>query len=297
MSENTTDTSRSDVVDSDLKEEKEGIALTFPENTEEPKGDELEGEVKTDGDVQSDSLVVADGDADGTAPDLADALEGRNAFKAREEKRRRIAVEEELASVKAKLNTPTKEKPVRPDYESYESDAEYNTDMAKYTEDLTDWKLDQREAVKLETRKQNAHFESMRELDRVFNDKSDKFAETHPDYDDKIANLQNTPAMEEAIKRSENSAEVAYHLAGNQELTNRLLNSSPAVVGMEIQNLDLRIKAGLKTKKSSTAPNPINPVGSKGDGDITGEVDTSKMTDDEYHVWWKKDQIKQRKLA
>ena len=58
----------------------------------------------------------------------------------------------------------------------------------------------------------------------------------------------------------------------------------------------MRIKAGLKTKKSSAAPPPINPI--DGNEGVEAEVkDPDSMGDSEWYANWKKEKAKQLKLT
>ncbi len=95
--------------------------------------------------------------------------------------------------------------------------------------------------------------------------------------------------MDEAIKKSENSAEIAYHISRNPDLQGRLLNSSPIDVAMEIHKLDLKFTQGLSQKKVSSAPEPITRVGGSEIG-VTG-----KETAQQYIERRNREELKSRR--
>ena len=232
-----------------------------------PVEGETEGEVKTEAGT------------DGTAPN-ADALEeSHNAYKYREANRRAKKLEEENAALKAQMSVKAVEKPELPDYDKFENVADYNTAMSEYHEKLTDWKLEQRDSLNSEKAAQNEYYDRINTLNESYNNKAEEAAKEHPDYYDKVEKNMFTTAMEEAIKQSENSAKIAYHLANNQELNNKLLDASPVATAIEINKLDMRITQGLKSKKTSSAPDPINPV----QGNDTVKKDVGKMSAQEYY--------------
>jgi len=261
--EPVTEQNKTDVIDNndDLKKDENA-----PENTESVEGLETP-ETQTPAD-------------DGTAPYNADALEeSRNAWKYREEKRKREALEKELADTKAKLSVTPKEKPAIPEYSTFEGIADYNKAMAEYHEQLTDWKLEQRDELNAAKSHQKEVYERMHALESDYESQAEEMAKEYPDYYDKVEKNMYTPAMHEAIFKSENKAKIAYHLSNNQELNDKLLNASPVDVAMEISKLDLRIAHGLKGKKTNNLPPPINPV--TGNDIVT--KDTSKMSAQEYY--------------
>jgi len=245
--------------------------LDLKENITEP----VEGEVK-EGEVQSDTVT------DGTAPENADALkleEAKNAYKYREERRKREAIEKELADTKARLSVTPTEKPELPDYGSYEEIADYNKAMAEYHEKLTDWKLEQRDSLNSQKDAQKQVYERIRQFESDYNEQVDEAITKYPDYIEKVEKTMFTDSMQEAIFKSDNKTEIAYHLANNPDLNNKLLNASPVDTAIEISKLDMRITHSLKSKKTSSAPNPINPL--KGN-DIV-KKDVSKMSAGEYY--------------
>jgi len=245
------------------------------------KTDGLETEIKTDEGTPPDGVTVPQkSDADTTKK--ADVEDAKLAWNLRNERRARKEAEERIAVLEAKIVTPAETRPKVPLYEDFESISDYNEAVASYHENLFDWKIKQREQeVNIQTVNSNRR-EEMRKLDDTYNEKAAKAIEKYSDYIDVVEKSPFTYAMEEAIKKSENSAEIAYHISKNPEIQGKLLNSSPIDVAIEIHKLDLKFTQGLNQKRVSSAPSPITPVNSEGAG---VEKDPSKMSDDEYFTW------------
>ena len=222
---------------------------------------------------------ASDEDSDGTGPDKPDAIEqARIAYKYREEKRRRKALEQELAEAKARLSVNVKEKPVLPQYDDFDDIAEYNKAMAEYHEKLTDWKLEQREALQSAKAAEEQFFSTIQNLEREYEAQAEEMAKKYHDYYDKVEKALYTPAMHEAIFKSDNKAAIAYYIASNPEINEKLLKASPVDVALEISRLDIKFKSANKQKNTKLPP-PIDPVSGN---DVAGK-DISKMTAQEYY--------------
>lgn len=242
----------------------------------------------TEGEVQP-----ADGVTDPVKSDAERKAEAKWAWKHRNERRAREEAEAKAAQLEAVINTPIEGKPAIPAYENFGTNEEYNAAMAAYHENLTDWKMNQRDRFNAETNNKQRLNESLRTLEATYVEKSEKAAEKYQDYFDVVeTNTKYTYAMKEAIFKSENSAEIAYHIGKNPEIHDKLMNSSPVDVALEIHKLDLRLKQSLSQKKVSSASAPINPVDGKGVG-IT--KDPSKMPITEYMAWEKQQRIEKAK--
>lgn len=235
-----------------------------------------------EGEGKEETELKPEDSSDGTTPEV-DAEAATNAYKYRDEKRKRTALEVELADLKAQIAVPVTEKPVMPvmplndnpdDMEAYnKSMLEHNKAMSEYHEKLTDWKLEQRDNLNTEKASQQKNYEKVHDLEKDYNSQVEEAAKKYPDYIDKVEKNMFTPEMHEAIFKSENKAEIAYYLASNQELNTQLLNASPVDVAMEITKLDARLKHSLGQKKTSSAPDPIIPVGGKVDTTPVSESD------------------------
>ena len=221
--------------------------------------------------------------ADGTAPVKADAEQKESAklaWKLRNERRAREAAEAKALELETRLNTPVVGKPVPPDYAQFESNEEYNKAVAQYHENLTDWKLQERDAKASTYATQKEYYDRVKSLENSYVEKAEKAVEKYPDYIEVVeSNTEFSPYMKEAIFKSENSAEIAYHIGKNQELHDKLMTSSPIDVAIEIHKMDLKFKQKLNQKSVSSASEPISPVEGKS---VELKKDPSKMSINEY---------------
>lgn len=186
---------------------------------------------------------------------------------------------DELGVLRAKLETATKPaeeaaaaEPARPKPEDYE-------DSEKYLEALADWKTELKVKELKEKDAQEAIQQQMRKTFDAHLERTRKFREEHDDYDEVAAdaNIPIPKAVEFAIIELDNGPEVAYHLAKNPELAEKLAGMSDLAAVMEIGRLSASLAvnekgvtepsasaenpAPEKTKAVSAAPKPIKPVG------------------------------------
>lgn len=160
-------------------------------------------------------------------------------------------------------------------------------DYAEYVEALTDWKTDQkvREALSARDTEQAKQAEG-----RVQQTKQQAFAErvqqartSITDYDEVVglSDLPIAPHVGEVLLDSDLGPQLAYHLAKNPDLANRLNQMSPTAAAREIG----RIEAGLEkpatpaAKTTSKAPPPINPIGS---GRTNAAANPAQMDMEQY---------------
>lgn len=185
---------------------------------------------------------------------------------------------DELGALRAKLEAATKPaeqaapEPTRPKPEDYE-------DSEKYLEALADWKTELKVKELKEKDAQEAIQQQMRKTFDAHLERTRKFREEHDDYDEVAAdaNIPIPKAVEFAIIELDNGPEVAYHLAKNPELAEKLAGMSDVAAVMEIGRLSASLAvnekgaseppasaenpAPEKTKAVSAAPKPIKPVG------------------------------------
>ena len=219
-------------------------------------------------DVVTDDLIPKTGEEEVILPDETTSQKvdaGRKesakiAWRYREEKRKRMALEAEVVEIKAKQATLTQDKPVMPKYENFESQEAYTVATAEYHEKLTDWKLTQREIANAQKITTQEFFKTNQQLYDSFLEKAEKASEKYPDFEEKIRTIQVSEVAREAIYKATNSAEISYHLANNPEFAQKLLTLSSVDTTLEIHKLDLKIGEGLKKKTVSKAPEPITPI-------------------------------------
>jgi hypothetical protein len=126
-----------------------------------------------------------------------------------------------------------------------------------------------------------------------FNKKAAALREEYVDFDDVIEAPVFSPFMRNALLRSENGPEMAYFLGRpeNRETAERILHQPPEQQLYELGKLEVNLLLTKKTKKATSAPEPIKPVGMGG----TAKVDPDKMSDQEWYEWEKKRQAQKFK--
>ncbi|MFA6972863.1 MAG: hypothetical protein WC208_15885 [Gallionella sp.] len=248
-------------------------AVKVDSNSDANSGLETEV-VTTEGEKSADGVTVPQTDAELLLEPKPNPEAAKLAWSLRNERRAREAAEQKASELEAKLKAPTGIKPAVPNYDDFADVNTYNQAVADYHEKLTDWKIQQREQEVSTLDVQKKRSEAFRKLDDSYNQKVEKAIAKYPDYIEIVEKSPFTLAMDESIKKSEHSAEIAYHISKNPELQSQLLYSSPIDVAFEIHKLDLRFTNALNQKKVSSAPAPITPL--KGDtSDFTNELTMS----------------------
>jgi hypothetical protein len=155
----------------------------------------------------------------------------------------------------------------KPDPSKYET-------HAKYIEDLTDWKIDQRDQKKRTEVLQTEY----QKVVQTHNDRVKSFADSHDDWEETMENLKtvpNSPTVRQIITTSENGPELLYELAKNPVEATRIAKLSPIDAAREMGKLESRLASlsspekETPTKKLTNAPKPLEPVG-------TGKGSTKK---------------------
>jgi hypothetical protein len=195
---------------------------------------------------------------------------------------------QETQPIKAKENAsqPDADKPKADDFDSHEA----------YVEALADWKVEKKlkeketkakEAeVKTQYQEQVTHFQK-----KVlqFQASREDFQEVLEDVDD----IQMSPAVREAILTSENGPELMYELAKNRTEYERICSLPAVSAAREIGRFEARIQTPespkvVKETKTTKAPKPLSPVGTK-----TAAV--SKSMDDMDYDEFKRARMEQLK--
>lgn len=203
---------------------------------------------------------------------------------------------------------PELKEPTRADF----MDANGQIDWDKYTDAKADYRAKlavnaERDRLKTE-REQVAQTARVAEL-RVM---ADKAREKHPDFDKVMTNIQGTDADKvpafvlNYIQESESSAEIAYHLAKNPEVSQKIAKMKPILGIAELGRLeDSLVKppsaaanapaATSVTPRSERggAPAPITPLDGEGSGGIN--TDPSKMSYKELRAYHRDQERERRK--
>jgi hypothetical protein len=167
-------------------------------------------------------------------------------------------------------------KPVHENFQTYED----------FTEALTDWKLDQRDAAR---NQETAQKETDRSIQTIVEKGVEKYGE---DFQDRLLDrsFQVSPAMRQAIDSSDASVDILHALMENPKESARIARLSPVLAGKEIAKIELSIVKPAAAKKISTAPEPVKTVTT---GKFEAEVPDDKLSTDD---WMRKENARVAKL-
>lgn len=157
---------------------------------------------------------------------------------------------------------------------------------ADYIDALTDWKLEQSKAKeKAENEKNQAKTEAQKRAEG-FQSKINEFKKEHTDFDEVIeaCEVDLSKDLQSMILESDLAPQIMYDLADKPEEIERLNKLKGLHLAKALGVLEDRLTKESESKKekpkTSKAPTPITPVGSKGASKLTKHPDD--MTYQEY---------------
>lgn len=201
-----------------------------------------------------------------------------------------------------------KEKPKQEDFESYDD----------YVEALTDWKVDQKTQTTNKKESSSNNDDAGEDTKtagidetvlRNFEDQVDAAKDKYDDYEEKVydESLSITPEMFQVIANSDHGAEIAYALANNPEQAHKIAQLGDNVISIAREIGKVEASLNLSTddnsgddagdgdndgdgdqgkdkqtpaKKTTNAPDPIEPGGTK----EPGRKNPDEETMDEYRA-------------
>lgn len=196
------------------------------------------------------------------------------------------------AETRAKV---TQELQQKPEVAQGKPDVGNFNDYADYLEALADWKAEQKyESLRQADAQKVFKEKEQSEASRVSERQTELIEEGERKYDDfedvvKSDRHNYSRAAFLAILESDNKADIVYHLAKHPEEADKIAALPAFAQAKEIGKLEDRLLAKPPTKTSS-APEPIKPIGAKG---TTIAKDPKDMTDKEF-ADWRRRQIAQR---
>ena len=117
-----------------------------------------------------------------------------------------------------------------------------------------------------------------------FEEKANTLRVEHEDYDEVISRPVFTDAMKDVLLSSENGPGLAYYIASHKDIANRIARMPAELQSYELGKLETEYLIAKKTKKVTSAPEPIKPIGATGG---PSSIDESKLDDNE---WFKLEQ-------
>lgn len=168
---------------------------------------------------------------------------------------------------------PPLQAPVR---ESFRDEQAFSTAQLEYlAERKAEEKLREREKVQQAERQQEAFLE-----------KAEKATERYPDFQTVVSNpaLHINDAMVEYISESDVGADIAYHLGKNPLKASAIAQMTPIKAARELARIESELASKPKATPSK-APEPINPVGSRG----SARSSSIPSDEDDISTWMKKE--------
>jgi len=195
----------------------------------------------------------------------------------------------------AAAEKPTQETATKPaaDNAGKPDPAKFET-HAEYVEAVADWKADQKlKAFQAEQEKARLLSEHQAKQ-KAYADKIQALAEKHEDFQEaleSVADIQIPAHINAALLESDLGDELTYELAKNREELERIVKLSAISAAREIGKIEARIVSrtqkptpSQETKKTTKAPKPLEPVGSKGASTDKSIYDAAQMTQKEYEA-------------
>lgn len=147
---------------------------------------------------------------------------------------------------------------------------------------------ERRAAEKLAERERTQQQERMSE---AFLERAASAEERYPDFQVVVGNpnLPINTDMAEFIAESDHGPDVAYYLGKNPLQAAKIAAMSPVKAARELTRIETEL-ASKPQVKASKAPEPINPVGSRGKASST----TLPSDDDDIETWMRKERQRRR---
>lgn len=248
---------------------------------EEPDGEKAEDEGKKDDDAP---LRDERGRYKGGVQGRIDTLTRLR----HDAERRAEAAEAEVARMRApagqdgaKPGPAAAPKPAEADFENY----------GDYVEALTDWKADQRDASRASDAATRAHGDAAEARSAIWQAKIANTAAALPDYSEVVDKSEIPIAnhVAAAIMDAEQGPELAYFLAKNPDVADKLNEMSPMRAAVELGKIEATLAKPaeppkLRETRQTQAPAPINPV----QAGSTTSKNPSDMSMEEYAEFRKK---------
>lgn len=214
----------------------------------------------------------------------------RRQLEARNQGKQEDPSDEAEESRDASPSAEASDRPQEPMEEDFEQYSDYKKAHSKWVEDLTDWKLDQREKAKEEKAKADEIKTKAEKTIEAHNARIDKFRETNPEYDKVLGKFVKdhgdasfSIGLEEAVVTSDLGPAIIFELAKNPDEFDRINALSPLAAAREIGKIESRLSKPAQTeekptkKVKSNAPKPVSPTGGKGPSG--GKKNLSEITD------------------
>ncbi len=193
------------------------------------------------------------------------------------------ATQEQQPTQKDQPATQQAGKPKPEDFEDHDT----------YVDALTDWKLDQKLKERDgKTREAELRTEQQKQV-TTFQERVNQARTQYEDFDEVMEDAEDVPlsaAVQEVLLNSEQGAELMYTLAKDKAELLRICKLSPIQAAKELGKIEAKLTKQAETSekpaaqaKTTQAPKPIAPVGTKSSGAATKSPD--EMSYQEFKAW------------
>jgi hypothetical protein len=224
-----------------------------------PAPEAKEGEDQDKAETAADASKPGEGDAEDNSPKKPNRTSAKERIA--ELTRQKHEAQQRAAQAEAKLKAYEQPAPKRADFG--DDDDAYQTERAKWAAKAARGDEAKHEADSAKTEADAAKAEA-------WSAQRAEISERHPDFDETIKAVPPsifTEAVANAILESEMAADVAYVLAKDLTRAKKFAALPPLQQGREIGRIESEIAASTpKPRKISSAPPPIETVGTKGPG-------------------------------
>lgn len=175
---------------------------------------------------------------------------------------------------------------------------------SEYFEALTDWKTEQKLNERDQKLEKSKIENEQKKTVQTYQERAKAFAEKNADFDEALADVDDiviSPAVRDIILTSENGPELAYELAKNRDEFARICKLPSLAAAREIGKIESRLtpkssSEKTESKKITSAPKPLAPVGTGGKGSTPKSIFDPNLSQSEYERL-RKEQIKKRRQA
>ena len=132
----------------------------------------------------------------------------------------------------------------------------------------------------------------------TYHEREESAREKYDDFDQVAYNpaLKITTAMAHTIRESEVGPEIAYYLGTNPAEAKRIAQLSPLTQAKELGKLETKLTTNPPAKRTSSAPEPIKPVGARGSSaPVFDTTDPRSIAAMDTSTWIEKERERQRK--
>jgi len=252
-----------------------------------PQGDAAtNGSEKPDGQDNGESATP--GQSEPESPDkpevdpVVEAKRAQRRLERRMDKLHRQRAEAQARAEQAERRLQELEKPRTP-YGTPTLE-QFDYDPEKYAEAVTKFARDQAAKETQSKHQQEQATRQRAELISKWEEKVEVASDKYEDFTTIVGNLEPNVPFIAAIMDADNGPDIAYHIAKNPDLANRLISMPLFQQIREIGKLEATLAAQPKKElKPSKAPAPIEPVSG------TGAPSSAEPSEsDSYEVWLKK---------